>query len=169
MALADLPVVSTLRGQCPSSHASEACCSTRVLAWGLDALTTFGGNYSWELNHDNPRTRASTRWGLRWALWGSTARRKEPCVRAGQGIVRATPSYDDRFQRDVYLMDMQTRAVDEDPSAEVPPNPLGLASVVAAAANAHAALAAGYVSMDEKVRLMCCQLHLCTYPVVTAD
>ena len=49
-----------------------------ILPPGPDMLTTFVLNYAHQLNHPNPLTRASARWGLMCALWRFSP--DMPCV-----------------------------------------------------------------------------------------
>ena len=67
-----------------------------------------------------------------------------PCVRRGLVDCACHPTDHDRFTQYTWLMDIRVWAVLEDHHVEVPKHPLGVASTVDEADDAHVALAAGY-------------------------
>ena len=107
-----------------------------ILPLGPDMLTMFVLNYAHQLNHPNPLTRASARWGLMCALWRFSP--DMPCVHRGLADCECHPTDHDRFLRYTWLMDIRVWAVLESHHVEVPRHPLGVAGTVSEADDAHA-------------------------------
>ena len=115
-----------------------------ILPLGPDVLTTFVLNYAHQLNHPNPLNRASARWGLMCALWQLSL--DMPCVLWGLADCDCHPTDHDCFLRYTRLMDIRVWAVRERHHVEVPKQPLGTTGTASEADDAHADLAAGYMT-----------------------
>ena len=146
--LADLPAVSAMLAVVGENLPAHRLLGpvqaglSGILPLGPDMLTTFVLNYTHQLNHPNPLTRASAKWGLMCALWRFSP--DMPCVRRGLVDCECHPTDHDRFLRCTWLMDIRVWAVLEGHHVEVPKHPLGVAGTVSDADDAHAAVAAGY-------------------------
>ena len=145
---ADLPAVSALRAVVEEKLTVHRVIGpvhaglSGILPLGPHMLTTFVLNYAQQLNHSNPLTRTSARWGVICPLrWFSP---HMPCVRRGLVDCECHPKDHYRFLCYTWLMDICVYAVLEDHHVEVPKHPLGVAGTVSDADDAHAALAAGY-------------------------
>ena len=68
-----------------------------ILPLGPDMLTTLVLSYAHQLNHPNPLTRASAKWGLMWALWRFNP--DMPCVHGGLTDCDCHPTDHNRFLR----------------------------------------------------------------------
>ena len=110
--LADFPAVSALRAivrENLSSHrllGSVQAGLSGIRPLGPDVLTTFVLNYAWQLNHPNPLTRASARWGHMCALWRFHP--DMPCVLRGFADCECHPTDQDWFLRYTWLMEIES-------------------------------------------------------------
>ena len=146
--LADLSAISALRaivGKDPPAHrllGPVHADLSGILPLGPDVLTTFVLKNARQLNHPNPLTRASARWGHMCALC-----RFKPdmlCVLRGLADCDCHPTDHERFLRYTWVMEIRVWGVPESRSVEITKHPLGAASTSIEAGDAHAALAAGY-------------------------
>ena len=75
-----------------------------ILPLGPNILTTFVVNYAHQLNHANPLTGASARWGLMRVLWRFSP--DMPCIRAELADCDCHGTDHDGFLRYMWLMDL---------------------------------------------------------------